>query len=136
MDKRNCFFFVIGALFLCSGCGATKNYAPRKLARMTSSKIAQEHYQCVTFNGSCTDKAIDQLVGELVRRKKIAKKFEKYVRKQELTYGMGRYALLALWGRPKKINDDIGVKGKNFQWLYGDGRYAYFENDKLYNWKP
>lgn len=35
------------------------------------------------------------------------------------------------WGKPSDINTTIDSSGKSEQWVYGNGEYLYFKNDKL-----
>lgn len=46
--------------------------------------------------------------------------------------GMSRMgAMLSNWGNPEKINKTTTASGVREQWVYGEGRYLYFENGVL-----
>lgn len=44
---------------------------------------------------------------------------------------MSKEACIESWGKPKSINRTITMYGTHEQWIYGNGNYLYFENDKL-----
>lgn len=54
-------------------------------------------------------------------------------KKQEgVTIGMSKEDVLdSSWGKPRKINKSTNKYGTREQWVYGNGNYLYFEDDRL-----
>ena len=55
------------------------------------------------------------------------------IKEEKIVIGMTRLQARTSWGEPKKINESIGSYGIHEQWVYDDGNYIYFENNKLTN---
>lgn len=55
---------------------------------------------------------------------------QKLIREGKIILKMTTDQVLLSWGKPEKINESVGVWGKNEQWVYGDS-YLYFENGIL-----
>lgn len=67
--------------------------------------------------------------GEEARRR-TAKQAERW--KEGVSIGMTEQEVLdSSWGRPEHVNRTITAKGKDEQWVYGDGDYLYFQNGVL-----
>ena len=47
---------------------------------------------------------------------------------QELRIGMDEAMVRAAWGSPRDVNRTITARGTREQWVYGDGRYVYFDD--------
>lgn len=49
----------------------------------------------------------------------------------DVRIGWNKEQCIESWGEPKIINNTPGVWITYEQWVYGDGKYLYFENGKL-----
>ena len=52
-----------------------------------------------------------------------------------IVLGFKKEHVIASWGEPKDIHRSVGAWGVHEQWVYGGGRYLYFENDILTSWQ-
>ncbi len=65
----------------------------------------------------------------------------KLVQERKIKIGMSETALLASWGRPRKINRSVGSYGVHKQYIYGtysrysSPTYVYVENGKVRSWQ-
>lgn len=52
--------------------------------------------------------------------------------KYDIKLGMlSMHVLTSKWGAPQKVNKSIDAGGTHEQWVYGNNRYLYFDNDRL-----
>jgi hypothetical protein len=68
------------------------------------------------------------------RRAEIAKQprdTQQMINSKEIKLGMTKEQVLLSWGKPDRINRDVGRWGANEQWCYGSKTYLYFENGIL-----
>lgn len=69
---------------------------------------------------------IDQLRAEINKKKSSS------VGTYGVQIGMTKEDVLSSsWGKPQSINTTTSASGTREQWVYGNGNYLYFENDRL-----
>lgn len=49
--------------------------------------------------------------------------------------GMSKAMAIDSWGEPTRMNTSGGAGGEREQWVYGEGRYLYFQDGKLESWQ-
>lgn len=65
--------------------------------------------------------------------KKWSKQVLEAIKANQVVIGMNEQEARLSWGEPVHINTTTGAAFKEEQWVYGDGYYLYFANDKLSN---
>lgn len=62
---------------------------------------------------------------------KYGKSAAEAILKGSVYVGMSKEMAREAWGKPLDINTTITSYGRHEQWVYGDGNYLYFDDDKL-----